>query len=66
MQVVEQGWGSNYTTMDIPLIVEEGNEVAFASTLDRRIPGDLGNLQLPVSPSLIVSGDLVEGLEGHK
>jgi len=62
---VGQG-GSNRTAVEIQLVVEEGNAVALAGTPSQHFPGGLGNFQLPASPSLIVSDDLVEGLEGYR
>ena len=51
--------------MEIPLVVEEGNEVTLASFLGQHFPGGPGNLQLLAGLGLVASDDLVESLESY-
>ena len=64
VEVIGQ-WRSDHTA-SIPLVIEEGKDVSFASTLGQNFPRGSGNLQLLASLGLIASHDLVEGLDDYE
>ena len=64
VEVIGQ-WGSDHTA-SIPLVIEEGKDVSFVSTLGQNFPRGSGNLQLLASLGLIASHDLVEGLDDYE
>ena len=54
------------TALEIPLLEEESEKVALASSLSQLFPGYPGDLQFLARLGLIVKDDLVEGLNVYE